>query len=139
MGETVRYATGMQRLFAFLVDFIVTLPIGFAVNYFIPHLPWYKLVLLCTMMCWVYYVLMDWKFGATVGKMVLRIRVQRDGDAKNLTLLQAVLRETVCKLISVIPLNMGYISVTRTPKKQAWHDMMVKSVVVKTVSQKEVI
>ena len=80
----------------------------------------------------IYLVVMDVKYGATVGKMALGLRVQDEATGKNLTVVQAILREVVGKFVSSIALCLGYFWIIWDPKKQGWHDKIAKSLVVKT-------
>lgn len=79
----------------------------------------------------VYYVGLTHKKGATLGKMAVGIRVQRQSDGQNLTLVEAFLREVVGKFVSGIPLGLGYFWMLWDQNKQTWHDKIAKSVVVK--------
>ncbi|HSX39578.1 MAG TPA: RDD family protein [Candidatus Saccharimonadales bacterium] len=69
--------------------------------------------------------------GQTLGKMALKIRVQREDNGANLSFIEAILREVVGKFASGIVLGLGYLWVIWDPKKQGWHDKIAKSVVVK--------
>jgi uncharacterized RDD family membrane protein YckC len=79
----------------------------------------------------VYYVLMISKYGATIGKKVLGIRVQDEQTGANLTIGGAILREVVGKFLSGIVFLLGYFWMLWDPKKQTWHDKIAKSIVVK--------
>ncbi len=80
---------------------------------------------------WFYFIFMDVKFGFTVGKKVMSLRVQNMENGKNLSWLSAILRETIGRLISGLVFCLGYFWVLWDPKKQAWHDKLGKSVVVR--------
>jgi uncharacterized RDD family membrane protein YckC len=66
---------------------------------------------------------------ATVGKMVLGIKVT-DVNGNKLDFVKALVRN-VCKLISSFILCIGYIMAGFTEKKQALHDMIASTLVVK--------
>lgn len=83
------------------------------------------------LLTWAYSVFMVVKYGATLGKMALKIRVQSETTGANLTYGEAILREVVGKFLSSILLGLGYLWVLWDPKKQGWHDKLGKSVVVK--------
>lgn len=68
-----------------------------------------------------YFILLTWKFGATVGKKLLGIKVVRS-DGRSLGFWKVFLRETVGKWISAIPFELGYFWVIWDKKKEAWHD-----------------
>ncbi|WP_144510922.1 RDD family protein [Bacillus sp. FJAT-22090] len=76
-----------------------------------------------------YFVLMTKFCNQTVGKMIFGIRVvsKYGGKLKWSTVL---FREWIGRLISVIPLNIPYIVVAFTPKKQAIHDFIADTLVV---------
>ncbi|MFA6554645.1 MAG: RDD family protein [Candidatus Paceibacterota bacterium] len=78
---------------------------------------------------WIYFSLMTYYKGATLGKMLVGITVKSD-DLKKLSLKKVVLRETVGKFASGIILGIGYIVAGFTERKRAVHDMFAHSVVV---------
>ena len=80
---------------------------------------------------WIYFVLMTALVGATIGKLALSIKVVDKNSGKNLSIGQAILRETIGKFLSSIVLNLGYIWVAFDGKKQGWHDKIAGSYVVK--------
>lgn len=80
----------------------------------------------------VYYVLMISKYGATLGKMAMKIRVENMETGENLTIVEAILREVVGKFASALVILLGYFWMLWDPNKQTWHDKIAKSVVVKS-------
>ena len=66
---------------------------------------------------------------ATVGKIVLGLKVT-DVNGNKLDFVKALIRN-VCKLISSFILCIGYIMAGFTEKKQALHDMIASTLVVK--------
>lgn len=84
-----------------------------------------------TLLGYVYSVFMIYKYGATVGKMALGLKVQNEETGQNLTIVQAIIRETVGKILSTLVLLIGYFWMLWDPKKQTWHDKLAKSIVVK--------
>ncbi len=83
------------------------------------------------LVAWIYPVIMVMKFGATLGKMSVGIRVQDVDTGENLDAAGAVLREVVGKFISMAVFMVGYLWMLWDDKKQCWHDKLGKSVVVK--------
>lgn len=75
-----------------------------------------------------YYVYMLGKYGQTVGKMAMKIKVVKE-NGQPLTYLDALLRE-LASIISGVVLLLGYLWVIWDSKKQAWHDKIVGTVVV---------
>ena len=136
-AQAVNYASFFRRFGAALIDGLL---LGFTVGLLV------RLVfgapaqnagffhpsnLVFTLAGWAYQVFMINKYGATLGKMALGIRVQNESTGANLTLVEAVLREVAGKFLSGIALLIGYFWVIWDPKKQAWHDKLGKSVVIK--------
>ena len=77
-----------------------------------------------------YFSLMESsKFQGTLGKMALGIKVTDMNGAK-LDFVKAFLRN-LCKIISNFTLLIGYIMAGFTEKKQALHDMIASTLVVK--------
>ena len=66
---------------------------------------------------------------ATVGKMVLGLKVT-DVNGNKLDFVKALVRN-VCKIISSLIMCIGYIMAGFTEKKQALHDMIASTLVVK--------
>jgi uncharacterized RDD family membrane protein YckC len=67
-------------------------------------------------------------YGATVGKMVMKIKVVKENKSK-LTYSDALLRE-ITKYLSAAILLLGYLTVIWDKKKQGWHDKIAKTIVV---------
>jgi len=82
-----------------------------------------------TLALWVYNILMLKYYNATLGKMVLGLKVV--GDGKELDLLTIILRETVGKLVSEIILLIGFLMVAWDVRKQGVHDKIAGTLVIK--------
>jgi uncharacterized RDD family membrane protein YckC len=91
LNGTIIHATFMQRMCAFIVDCLVFIPIYILSNYNIMSIKSLTLSVGISMIWWFYKPLMEWKYGATVGKMALKIRVV-DEELKAISLNQAALR-----------------------------------------------
>ena len=62
--------------------------------------------------------------GASLGKMVMNLRVINSDTGKNLSYKEAFFREVFGKLISGIPLLMGYIVVLFRDDRKGFHDQI---------------
>jgi uncharacterized RDD family membrane protein YckC len=82
----------------------------------------------------VYFIGMTHYKGATLGKMVMGIKVV-SGRSANLSILQVFVRE-ISKIISALLIFIGYIMVGVIKKKQGLHDMIAGTVVVKIPGKK---
>lgn len=90
-NSTIVYATFMQRMYAFIIDCLVFIPISLLGH--LNTISYKSLVIsvLITAIWWIYKPVMEWKYGATLGKMALKIRVV-DEELKAISLNQAALR-----------------------------------------------
>jgi uncharacterized RDD family membrane protein YckC len=80
---------------------------------------------------WAYFALMESSpLQATLGKLALGIRVEHEGGGP-LTFRRASLRYYL-KILSSLPLMIGWLMAAFTPRRQALHDLLAKSVVVRT-------
>ena len=73
--QPMGYATFFQRMHAYFVDLLVFIPITSLANYNILHFKHFGIVVLTTLVWIIYKPVMEWKFGATLGKMVAKVRV----------------------------------------------------------------
>ncbi len=78
---------------------------------------------------WGYNILMLRFHGATLGKMALNLKVVSKNQ--ELDWVTIILRETVGKMVSGIILCIGYLMVAWDPQKQALHDKIAGTYVVK--------
>jgi uncharacterized RDD family membrane protein YckC len=86
---------------------------------------------LVTLVPFLYWpVLESSPWQATIGKRVMGLQVT-DADGKRLGFLRALLR-ALAKIISSIPLGIGFLIAAFTARKQALHDIIVKTLVVRT-------
>lgn len=84
-------------------------------------------VILYVLAVGVYHVWMHTTYGATIGKMIMKLKVVRE-DGKKLTYNDAILRELATYLSGAV-FMLGYLNVIWDPKKQAWHDRIAKTFV----------
>lgn len=137
-ATTLVYASFGKRFLAVLIDAILIGIVGSVLAALTGTTPAANTATTTTMnplgtlVGFVYYVFMIHKYGATVGKMALGIRVQDITTGQNLDVIHAILREVVGKLLSGLALGLGYLWMLWNPNKQTWHDMLAKSIVVET-------
>jgi len=79
---------------------------------------------------WAYYVIFTALYGATPGKMALGLKVVRT-DGQPVDWLTAFMREVVGKTLSTLPLLLGYLWAFFHPRRQAWHDLIADTLVVR--------
>ncbi|KAA1038441.1 RDD family protein [Macrococcus equipercicus] len=77
-----------------------------------------------------YFLLMTWFFRATIGKMILGLKVISYRQTP-LTFTQVVVREVFGRYISNFFVNLLYLVVLFNPSRQGIHDMLSDTIVVK--------
>jgi len=132
----VNYAGFWTRALATLIDLIVVIFVlaildsMFLNNHFIiDNLNMYRIII--GILAWIFYNgLSDSSvYQATIGKMILKMNVI-DLFGKRLSILKASLR-CISTIFSILPLGLGFWYITTDPKKQAWHDLISGSYVIK--------
>lgn len=78
----------------------------------------------------VYYALLEGRSGQTLGKKALGIRVIDVSSGGPIGVGRAVLRY-LARILSSLPLFLGYLWMLWDPKGQTWHDKLASSVVVR--------
>jgi uncharacterized RDD family membrane protein YckC len=76
-----------------------------------------------------YYGYMEGVRGQTLGKMALGIRVM-DADSGAVIGLGRGIGRYFARILSAIALGIGYLWMLWDPRKQCWHDKLVRSIVV---------
>lgn len=75
-----------------------------------------------------YFVWMVGTYGATIGKMVLKLKIVKK-NGKRVSYSDALLRE-LASYLSLFVLGIGFLSIGWDRRKQGWHDKITKTVVV---------
>ncbi len=128
-GSTVIHYVGfLKRLLAYIIDGILTYLLIIAIKIFVPlDVITENIVYL---VIWTgYWVWMTGTFGATVGKMVLKIKIVKE-DGSNVGYLTAFVRE-LASYLSFLIFGLGFLNIIWDGKKQSWHDKIAKTLVVK--------
>ncbi len=85
------------------------------------------------LLCVFFY--MGWFYvrkGQTPGKMLMKIKVVRSEDLQYMSWGQVFRREVAGKWISGFAFSLGYLWYFMDEKRQAWHDIIARTYVVKT-------
>ncbi len=140
--EQVSYGGFWIRFLAYLIDAILLSIVGGILGSFLGIAmwdfdwenydpAWNTLNLVSIFVTWLYFTLMESsERGATVGKMVLGLRVVT-GDYQRLTFLNAAGRY-LAKFLSALILCIGFIMIAFTDKKRGLHDIIANTLVIKT-------
>ncbi len=76
-----------------------------------------------------YFIVMTGRYGATLGKMSVKIKVVMD-NLVPVSYKTAALRETVGKFLAYIPCFLGIIWIGFDSRKQGWHDKIAHTIVI---------
>ena len=141
----MEYAGFWRRLVAYLIDYLVVLVGSLVVGFVIGLIagasgaekidgPWLASIYAAAIAgYYLYYALMESSSSqATVGKLALGIKVT-DLEGNRVTFWRALGR-SLAKIISAIILFIGYIMAAFTERKQALHDKIANTLVVKRAS-----
>jgi uncharacterized RDD family membrane protein YckC len=116
-----------QRFFAALIDGILLAIVNFIIGRIVSHGGYYAL---STIIDWAYFTALEGsERGASVGKMALGIRVLDFERGGRLGYGRALIR-TVAKILSTIPIFLGYLWMLWDREKRTWHDKIAGAVVV---------
>ena len=141
----MEYAGFWRRFVAYLIDYLVVLVGGAVVGFVIGLIagatgadaidgPWLAAIYAAAIAgYYLYYALMESSsHQATVGKIALGIKVT-DLEGNPIMFWRALGR-SVAKIISALTLFIGYIMAAFTERKQALHDKIADTLVVKRAS-----
>ena len=77
----------------------------------------------------IYQTFFVWYYGATPGKIVLKIRVVSTIDLENPAIIYA-LNRAIVRIISETFFYIGFLWAFTNPKRETWHDKVAKTLVV---------
>jgi uncharacterized RDD family membrane protein YckC len=123
--EKTRYHTGLNRIWAAIVDGIVFSPlILFELwlskrNYnFSISTSW---AIFSAFMPILYSIILHFKYGQTIGKWVAGVKVLDISEEKRITLIQAVIRESPYLVVQILGLLYFFFHLLRTANFQAFY------------------
>ena len=116
--RNLRYKTGMKRVGAAIVDWVVFLPLLLFEQQFLSHVQNRSIligwVILIAFLPILYSIALHHKYGQTIGKWVANVRVVDIGETRLLTLWQSILRDSFDLLAQVILLVYYSVLVSKT-------------------------
>jgi uncharacterized RDD family membrane protein YckC len=77
----------------------------------------------------IYYVGLNGKYGATLGKMALGIKIVKD-DGSPISYGTVIGRGILEYIFAQVTCSLAYLAVAFSQKKQGWHDMVMGTVVI---------
>jgi len=122
MKPGTKYATFGMRLFAYLIDGLIFAPIYLALGKVADSDLFYLIFYTA------YFVWMTGTYGATIGKMVVKIKVVKENGGK-VSYADALVRE-IASYLSAVIFFVGYLNIFWDTKKQTWHDKLAHTLVV---------
>ncbi len=138
--QKMEYAGFWVRLAAYLIDGIIVL-IGLGIlNGFLSVIPLfttevvfdYTISNIIGYLCEsAYFIVMTYLTGATIGKMILKLKVVSVKDSGKLRLFDVIYRETIGRYLSGVSLMIGYFMAGFTEEKKALHDILCDTRVMK--------
>ncbi len=129
-----KYAGFWMRVVANLIDRVPLRVIQFLVSAIAIYSPGNLIALIIINVVFmflsdaVYEIVLTTKYGGTIGKILLNMRVV-DATGKNLSYLRSTGRY-FAKVISSITLCIGYFMIAFTEKKQGLHDLLAETTVI---------
>lgn len=135
--QEVLYGGFWRRVFAYLLDdMIINVGCGIFMLIFwvvlCPELILAIIVIRLTVLRWFYFAWLESsRHQATIGKQIFGLMVQRE-DGQTLSFARATGRYW-SKLLSALPLLAGFVAVGLHHKKQGFHDLIAKTVVVQRI------
>lgn len=136
--EEFKYASFKDRLIAFCIDVLISYLLSLLLEQiWMGSSRWFSIVAdeniisyVIDLICGpVYFILMFYYFEATIGSMIMKIRLVSESGTKAF-LWQIAFRETIGKLISGIILGYGYFWIIADKRNQGFHDKMAKTIVI---------
>ncbi|MEI8011281.1 MAG: RDD family protein [Candidatus Omnitrophota bacterium] len=100
-----KYATFWPRFFAGFIDFLVLMPISFIQDYIIRSHQTIGIVswlIVSMLMYYVYDIYFHAKFGQTLGKMVMKVKLMDISETRIVSFKQALLRESVPLALTIM-------------------------------------
>ena len=127
--QQIQYSSVMRRWVAAFVDGLVLAGVDMVIGLGLGNYP--AAAQIAVVLVGIsYYVYFIGRWGQTLGKKWLRIKVQtKDGAVPGFK--KALIRETVGKLVSGLVLGVGYLWAIWDKDKQTWHDKLAGTVVVR--------
>jgi len=116
--DNIKYQTGFRRLGAAFVDTIVFIPLilldTYIRNYFENKFIIMMWLFIFSVIGISYYVVMHFKYGQTIGKMAMKVKVIDLDETKNITLKQSVIRDSFSIIFQALGLLYFSIQIAKS-------------------------
>ena len=151
--ETIQYAGFWMRVAAHMIDFVIVMialgiinsvlspvmkvleetPFGGEIIFQFTLMDMIEYILTV-----VYFIIMTYFTGATLGKRIMKLKVISANDDEKLNIFTVIYRETIGRYLSDAFCGIGYLTVAFTKDKKAIHDMLCDTRVVEVRRKKAV-
>jgi len=136
--EGIKLTSISRRAFAFLIDDLIVSSLVFIIffdsisqakspeeiilllNSFFGYIVIIKII---------YHTFFVWQYGATMGKMLLKMQVVDESGVMRLDFTRSLIRAAV-RIVSEGLFYLGFLWGVLSPTRQTWHDKLAKSLVV---------
>lgn len=139
--EGLHKAQISKRAYAFLIDSIFLVILALVINYdlFTSLTPMSseedflfvqtEILKIYLPMAFIYQWFFVALYGATLGKMVMKIRIidLQTGDTPSVLV---ALNRSVVRIVSELVMNLGFLWAMLDPNKQGWHDKSARTLVI---------
>lgn len=118
-----KYKTFFPRLVALLIDSFIMLPIAIFDDWFrraeYPPLFFYIWIPLSAAVLPIYTILMNGKYGQTLGKMYMNVKILRAENEENIAFKHAFLRELPQLLFSISSVTLSIVYLGENPESES--------------------
>ncbi|MFD2703474.1 RDD family protein [Paenibacillus shunpengii] len=132
MQTTINYAGFWVRLMAFTLDLVALVALHYIlfVGFLEKHISGLSSASISMLLIISYFIFPTLRYGQTLGKMVIGIKVVQTETGLQLSWENIVIREIVGKFSSAMLLFIGYLIVCVDAQKQGLHDKFGQSCVI---------
>lgn len=117
-----KYKTFFPRLLALLIDSFIMLPLAIFDDWFrraeLPPLFFYVWIPFSAAVFPVYMILMHAKYGQTLGKMYMNVKVLDAVSEEPIKFIQAVWREAPQVILNIVSITLGIIFLGENPESE---------------------
>lgn len=135
--ENIRLASFDKRLFAYLIDYVIISVLFFVIYYdaFKNASDAWTMIAVINSFIWqlmllkvLYHTFFVWRYGASLGKIVMGIMVL-DSEILDFPSLPKALIRACVRIISELCFYLGFIWMLGNAARQSWHDKLSGTIV----------
>ena len=127
-------ADNNRRVVAYIIDLLISGAAGkifVSISVSFLHVPESAAAIInFFLLAYFYWVGLTQQFGATPGKKVMGLKIVTEDFKVRPSFEQLILREVVGRMVSTVPLFLGFAWVSFNKERKSWHDMIAKTRVI---------